>query len=81
MKTNSIMIGSEMTSLNKPLFEDFSIEELEARLETDPLMFTQVFGNAVIGHSDDSMPLSCDCRKLSDCPNLTCLVDSCPEFK
>lgn len=81
MKTSSIMIDSEMTSLNKPLFEDFSIEELEARLETDPLMFTQVFGNAVIGQADDSMPLSCDCRKLFDCPNLTCLVDSCPEFK
>lgn len=74
------MIGSEMTSLNKPLFDGFSIEELETRLETDPLMFSQFFGNALIGSSGDSMSLSCDCRKLSDCQVLTCLVDSCPEL-
>lgn len=80
MKKDSIMMGSEITSLNKQLFDDFSVEELEVRLETDPLMFAQVFGNAVVEQVDDSMLLSCVCRKLSDCPSLTCMVDSCSEL-
>lgn len=36
------MNGTEMTSLNKPLLDDFSIKNMEARLETVPLMFAKI---------------------------------------
>ena len=44
MKRNNDFCG--IVPLNNDLFDGFSIEELEARLETDPLMLSQVFGIA-----------------------------------
>lgn len=47
-----------LVSLNDDLYTEFSIQELEQRLETDPLMFA---GIAVQG-------ADCfDCPKLKDC--------------
>ena len=40
MKRNNDFCG--IVPLNNDLFDGFSIEELEARLETDPLMLSQV---------------------------------------
>lgn len=62
----------EMTSLNSRLLSEFSIEELEERLETDPLMLSQIFGVMVNGDSDEVNPL-CGCRKLESCPSLECI--------
>lgn len=61
--------SEEMTSLNNHLFSEFSIEELEARLETDPLMLSQIFGITV---SDDSTAKAADM-----CPNLTSCEFTC----
>ena len=76
MKRNNNFDG--IVPLNNNLFDGFSIEELEARLETDPLMLSQVFGIAV--DDGDSDMLSSLCKKLKNCPSLTCIIDSCPEL-
>lgn len=34
--------GEELISLNEELYTEFSIQELEQRLETDPLMFANL---------------------------------------
>lgn len=62
----------EMIPLNTHLVSDFSIEELEERLETDPLMLSQVFGITANDGGDNIEPL-CACKKLSSCPELACL--------
>lgn len=36
----------ELTPLNKTILDDFSMEELEKRLETDPLMIGQLLNLA-----------------------------------
>ena len=61
-----------MIPLNTHLVSDFSIEELEERLETDPLMLSQVFGITANDGEDNIAPL-CDCKKLSSCPELACI--------
>ena len=75
-KINSVVSADtpseEMTSLNSHLLSEFSIEELEARLETDPLMLSQIFGITVNGDNDSIEPL-CGCRKLEKCPVLECI--------
>lgn len=76
MKRNNDFCG--IVPLNNDLFDGFSIEELEARLETDPLMLSQVFG--IADNGGNSTMLSCVCKKLEDCPALVCIVDSCPEL-
>lgn len=75
MRRNSTQ-GKEMLSLNRQLFDEFGIEELEDRLETDPLMFSQIFGEIL----NEDTEFSCVCRNLKSCPKLGCLVDSCPEL-
>lgn len=77
MKRNNNFDG--IVPLNNNLFDGFSIEELEARLETDPLMLSQVFGIAINDGVDSDM-LSCICKRLEDCSSLTCMIDSCPEL-
>lgn len=77
MKHNNNSDG--IVPLNNNLFDGFSIEELEARLETDPLMLSQLFGITADDGGDSAM-LSCKCKKLEDCPALVCIVDSCPEL-
>lgn len=47
----------EMISLNDRLVSDFSIEELEARLETDPLMLLQVFGVGIQDTGNNDMEI------------------------
>ena len=61
----------EMIPLNTHLVSDFSIEELEERLETDPLMLSEVFGITANDGGDNIEPL-CACKKLSSCPELAC---------
>jgi hypothetical protein len=46
----------ELRSMNKKLYSDFSIEELEQRLETDPLLFGSLF---------DTMELTKKCTVTS----------------
>lgn len=62
----------EMIPLNAHLVSDFSIEELEERLETDPLMLSQVFGITTNDGGNNIEPL-CACKKLSSCPELACI--------
>ena len=68
--------NKEILSLNNQLFDGFDIEELEVRLETDPLMFSQFFGL-----SPDVDIDGCPCNNLKTCPDLRCVIDSCPELK
>ncbi len=63
----------EITSLNGNLLNEFSIEELEARYETDPLMLSHLFGLVDSDQTDSAR--GCECRKLTSCPNLQCLCD------
>lgn len=65
-------VNKEIISLNDRLVSDFSIEELELRLETDPLMFSQVFGLSVSNSGDGDVEPLCVCRKLENCPELEC---------
>lgn len=58
--------SEEMTSMNSHLLSEFSIEELEARMETDPLMLSQIFGVTVNDDSSEAEPL-CVCRKMESC--------------
>ena len=75
----------EIVSLNDNLFNEFQIEELEVRFETDPMMLTNLFNLGV--PNDDLNPLGCGCKKIGECPNLTCGCDGgyqqppvCPEL-
>ena len=77
MKSNNNIDG--IIPLNNSLFAEFSIEELEARLETDPLMLAQVFGIPADSGMDSAM-LGCGCKQLEDCSVLSCIRDSCPEL-
>ena len=61
----------EMIPLNTHLVSDFSIEELEERLESAPLMLPEVFGITANDGGDNIEPL-CACKKLSSCPELAC---------
>lgn len=75
-KINSVVSvdtpSEEMTSLNSHLLSEFSIEELEARLETDPLMLSQIFGITVNNGNNSIEPL-CFCRdSLSSCGEVSC---------
>ncbi|GEM_PF-471794 len=60
-----------LISLNQNLFNEFSIEELEDRFETDPLLLNNLFN---IGFSADGegLELFCACNKISNCPDLVC---------
>lgn len=57
----------ELNSLNKTFLDDFSIEELEERLETDPLMVGQLLN---LSSSDDLQQQAEGC-----CFILHCKVD------
>lgn len=66
----------EMTSLNSHLLSEFSIEELETRMETDPLMLSQIFGITVNDCNDSIRPL-CFCRgSLETCGEVSCTYTS-----
>lgn len=64
---------TEITSLNGNLLNEFSIEELEARYETDPLMLSHLLG--LVDSEQIDSARGCECRKLTSCPNLQCLCD------
>lgn len=68
--------NKEMISLNDRLINDFSIEELEARLETDPLMFLQVFGITTSFNEDIGIEPLCGVRcNQFECPEVTCMCN------
>lgn len=62
----------DLVPLNSKLFNDFSIEVLEERLETDPLMLSGLF--------DEIVPF-CDQCKNGDlsCPNTNCADTYCSQ--
>ena len=62
----------EMIPLNTHLVSDFSIEELEERLETDPLMLSQVFG-ITADNGGDNIASRCLLKNLESCPELECI--------
>lgn len=72
MKAKTIKIAnkSEIISLNKTLFNEFQIEELEKRFETDPLMLSHLFNFGNV--DDDSLTRGCACNKIENCPELKC---------
>lgn len=68
----------DLVPLNSKLFSEFSIEMLEERLETDPLMLSGMF--------EDIVPFGCPCKGSggfscdSYCDNVYCTPmydDSC----
>lgn len=54
-KTEELQPQEELMSLNDNLHSEYSVQELEQRLETDPLLLSALL-------SDEIMPL-CECRK------------------
>lgn len=58
-------------SLNDNLFNEFSIEELEERFETDPFLLTSLFSLGQPSNNDNGVTL-CLCRTASSCSDLTC---------
>lgn len=62
---------NEIVSLNDKLFNEFSIEELEMRLETDPLMFTSMFTGGM--PMDGGATCNPICIKIIECsPIIEC---------
>ncbi len=66
--------NEEIVPLNNKLFNEFAIEELEERYETDPFVLTSLF-NLGHGIDADNSIMGCSCKSLSDCPHLTCVCD------
>lgn len=60
---------NDLVPLNSKLFSDFSIEVLEERLETDPLMLSGLF--------DEIVPFCVQCKRSdlscgTNCPDVYC---------
>jgi hypothetical protein len=85
----------ELTPLNQKLYNEFSIQELEERLETDPMLFSSFFSIGVSAGDGGILRADCGCHKIDSCPNLVCGCDGytppppcscniinslCPEF-
>ena len=51
-----------LTPLNEKLYSEFSLQELEERLETDPLLLSSFLG--------DDLVRGCNCKK--QCDQCTC---------
>lgn len=61
---------SEIISLNENLFNEFTVDELEVRLETDPLLLSNLFS---LGADDVASTYGdCGCKKIGNCPHLEC---------
>lgn len=60
----------EIVPLNHNLFNEFQIEELETRFETDPMILTHLF-ELGSEHNNPSTQ-GCGCNKIPSCPNLEC---------
>lgn len=73
VKTQKV-IEKEICALNNSLFNEFQIEELEKRFETDPLILTHLFNWGTT--DDNSYVTGCACRKIESCPELKCGSDS-----
>lgn len=77
-KTNELTAkntADELVSLNDELYTEFGVQELEQRLETDPLMFANLLSGA-------EAACDFDCGSLHDCKNLCpdkC-IGQCNEF-
>ncbi len=54
--------AEELQPLNKKLYNEFTIKELEERLETDPLLLSSFLG--------DDLVRGCNCKK--QCDQCTC---------
>lgn len=72
----------EIVPLNHNLFNEFQIEELETRFETDPMMLIHLFN---LGNEHNTPTTrGCDCNKIGTCPDLICGCDGkqpqCPEL-
>lgn len=67
------MVTKEIISLNEKLFNEFKIEELEVRYETDPLMLTHLFNMGSNGNNE--FLSDCACKKIDNCPELVCGCD------
>lgn len=66
-QTEELQSQEELVSLNDNLHSEYSVKELEQRLETDPLLLSTLL-------SDDIMPL-CDCKKQT-CGIIICNCNS-----
>ena len=67
------MRNQEILSLNETLYDEFIIEELEERYETDPLFLSNIFNLA----NTENGVLSVTCSyKKTDCNDLVCACDS-----
>lgn len=60
---NPTQEDTELTALNAKLYSEFSLSELEERLETDPLLLSSFLDNDLVR--------SCQCKKECD-GNCTC---------
>ena len=63
----------ELYSLNERLYDEFLIEELDKRQETDPLFLSHLFSLANI--QNGSLDILCAYKK-TDCNDLVCACDS-----
>ncbi|MDR2408562.1 MAG: hypothetical protein LBE13_10705 [Bacteroidales bacterium] len=61
-----------MISLNQKLYNEFSIMELEERLETDPLLLSSLFNIGIPTEDDNILRGDCGCNEIKNCPELQC---------
>ncbi|MDR2408564.1 MAG: hypothetical protein LBE13_10715 [Bacteroidales bacterium] len=61
--------NDEIIAINNKLYNEFSIQELEERLEMDPFFISSLF-NAGINM------ISCSCNNIQDCTDLPCGCNS-----
>jgi hypothetical protein len=58
--TNFKKKGEEMLPLNEQLFAGYSVEELEQRLETDPMFLANLFGGAPASPGEGCCLFACN---------------------
>lgn len=60
MEKKNVEEKEEMTSLNEQVFAEYSVEELEQRLETDPMFLTNLFSTAPSDPSEGCCLFACN---------------------
>lgn len=68
------MSNNEVLSLNKQLYNDFTIEELEKRYELDPFLLRDLFSLGFSGAGDNNAALCAS--KGGACSDLVCACDN-----
>ncbi|MDR0603086.1 MAG: hypothetical protein LBG80_02135 [Bacteroidales bacterium] len=69
--------AGEIVSLNEKIHSEFEIQKLELRLETDPLLFMDLFQAELFNTNDDTCAVV---DALMTCSGETATLGYCPNY-